>query len=121
MKIVSCYNHVVAPPLTGLFSPPKIDLSYSGLEEFQKPEFQSYRPKSCETESKNASKEIPNELKEYPDTPLVKKSVSYNKDCLVESPVMVEKKTVVSIHAKIEFVKSKQQEKWWFHGLSLVS
>nr|GEZ74484.1 ribonuclease H-like domain-containing protein [Tanacetum cinerariifolium] len=32
------YN-AVPPPLTGLFSPPKINLSYSGLEEFQQPEF----------------------------------------------------------------------------------
>nr|GEW00237.1 reverse transcriptase domain-containing protein [Tanacetum cinerariifolium] len=65
------YN-VVPPPPTRLFSPPKINLSYSGLEEFKQPEFKSYGPKSCETESKNASKEIPNELKESPDAPLVK-------------------------------------------------
>nr|GEU76455.1 putative reverse transcriptase domain-containing protein [Tanacetum cinerariifolium] len=69
------YN-VVPPPPTGLFLPPKIDLSYSGLEEFKQPEFQSCRPKSCETESKNASKEILNELKESPYAPLVKDRVS---------------------------------------------
>nr|GEX87516.1 retrotransposon protein, putative, unclassified [Tanacetum cinerariifolium] len=68
-------------------------------------------PKSCETKSKNASKEIPNELKESPDAPLVKDRVSDNKDCLVESPVVVEKKTVVPTVAKIEFVKAKKQEK----------
>nr|GEV40737.1 hypothetical protein [Tanacetum cinerariifolium] len=45
----------------------EIDLSYSGLKKFQQPKFQSYRSKSCETESNNASKEIPNELKESPD------------------------------------------------------
>nr|GEW31918.1 MAK10-like protein [Tanacetum cinerariifolium] len=38
--------HAILPPPTGLFSPPKIDLSYSGLEEFQQPEFESYGPKS---------------------------------------------------------------------------
>nr|GEW46749.1 ubiquitin hydrolase [Tanacetum cinerariifolium] len=74
-----------------------------------------YRPKSCETESKNASKEIPNKLKESPYAPLVKDRVkdrvSDNKDCLVESLVVVEKKTVVPTNAKIEFVKAKQQEK----------
>ncbi|GJR41682.1 ribonuclease H-like domain-containing protein [Tanacetum coccineum] len=32
------YN-AVPPPHTGLFSPPNLDLSYSGLEEFQQPEF----------------------------------------------------------------------------------
>nr|GEU57350.1 ribonuclease H-like domain-containing protein [Tanacetum cinerariifolium] len=104
------YNSVPPPP-TGLFLPLKIDLSYSGLEEFQQSEFESYGPKSCETESKNASKEIPNKLKESPDAPLVKNKVSDNKDCTVESLIVVEKKTVVPTVAKIEFVKAKQQEK----------
>nr|GEZ17951.1 hypothetical protein [Tanacetum cinerariifolium] len=70
----------------------------------------NYRPKYCETESKNASKEIPNELKESHDAPLVKDRVSDNKYFSVESPVVVEKKTVVPPNAKIEFVKAKQQE-----------
>ncbi|GKD97567.1 hypothetical protein Tco_1381464 [Tanacetum coccineum] len=35
------YN-VVAPPPTGLFAPPSIDLSSSGLKEFQHPEFEGY-------------------------------------------------------------------------------
>ncbi|GJS06008.1 ribonuclease H-like domain-containing protein [Tanacetum coccineum] len=39
------YN-VVPPPHTGLFSPPNLDLSYSGLEEFQQPEFEGYGPKT---------------------------------------------------------------------------
>nr|GEU95046.1 ribonuclease H-like domain-containing protein [Tanacetum cinerariifolium] len=81
--------HAVQPPPTGLFLPPKIDLSYSGLEEFQQPEFQSNGPKSCETEPK----------------------VSDNKDCSVESSVVVEKKTIIPTDAKMEFVKAKQQEK----------
>nr|GEV37095.1 putative ribonuclease H-like domain-containing protein [Tanacetum cinerariifolium] len=49
------YN-VVPPLLTCLFSPPKINLSYSGLEEFKRPKFESYGPKSYEIESKNAKK-----------------------------------------------------------------
>nr|GEZ86158.1 hypothetical protein [Tanacetum cinerariifolium] len=68
------YNDVPPLPIR-LFSPPKIDLSYYGLEELQQPKFQIYRPKCCETESKNASKEILNVLKESPDTPLVKNKV----------------------------------------------
>nr|GFC15953.1 hypothetical protein [Tanacetum cinerariifolium] len=101
------YNDVPPPP-TGLFSPPKIDLSYSGLEVFQQPEFESYRPKSCKKESKKASENIPNELqestkvKESSDVPLVKKLVSDDQ---------LEKKTVVPTDDKIEFVKAKQQEK----------
>nr|GEV35818.1 retrovirus-related Pol polyprotein from transposon TNT 1-94 [Tanacetum cinerariifolium] len=73
-------------------------------------EFESYEPKSCEIESKNTSEDIPNELKEYPDDPLVKDRVSDNKDCSVESPVMVENKIVVPTIAKVEVVRPKQQE-----------
>ncbi|GKB55925.1 hypothetical protein Tco_0912111 [Tanacetum coccineum] len=39
-KVVG-YN-VVPPPPTGLFAPPTIDLSNSGLKEFQLPEFEGY-------------------------------------------------------------------------------
>nr|GEZ01004.1 hypothetical protein [Tanacetum cinerariifolium] len=60
----------------------------AGLEEFQQPEFQSYRPKSCKTESKNASNEIPNKLKKSLDAPLVKDRVLDTKDCSVESLVV---------------------------------
>nr|GEV41210.1 reverse transcriptase domain-containing protein [Tanacetum cinerariifolium] len=101
------YN-AVSPPPTRLFSHPKIDLSYSGLEEFQQPEFERYGPKSCKINSKNASENIPNELKESTkvressDVLLVKKLVSDDK---------LEKKIIVLTDAKIEFVKAKQQEK----------
>ncbi|GJX12629.1 hypothetical protein Tco_0204387 [Tanacetum coccineum] len=65
------YN-AVSPPPTGLFSPPKLDLSNSGLEEFQQPEFEGYGPKP----SKNVSEDISNEVKESTDTPLVEELVS---------------------------------------------
>nr|GEX31260.1 hypothetical protein [Tanacetum cinerariifolium] len=42
------YN-VVAPPPTGLFAPPSIDLSNSGLEEFQHLEFKGYGPKDSKS------------------------------------------------------------------------
>ncbi|GJV46413.1 hypothetical protein Tco_1430949 [Tanacetum coccineum] len=77
--------------LRRLFSPPKIDLSNSGLEEFQEPKFEGYGPKT----SKNVSEESS-------DAPLVKKLVSYDKSG---------KKTIFPTVAKIEFVKFKQQEK----------
>ncbi|GJX15420.1 hypothetical protein Tco_0216252 [Tanacetum coccineum] len=59
------YN-VVPPPPTGLFSPPNLDLSYSGLEEFQQPEFEGYGPKT----SKSVSEDIFNEVRESPDAPI---------------------------------------------------
>nr|GEU51585.1 hypothetical protein [Tanacetum cinerariifolium] len=87
------YN-AVPPPPTGLFSHLKIDLSYSGLEEFQQPEFESYGPKSFKIESKNASENIPNELKESTevkessDVPLVKKLVSDDKNMAPRAVLM---------------------------------
>nr|GFA29772.1 hypothetical protein [Tanacetum cinerariifolium] len=101
--------HAVPPPPTGLFLPSKLDLSNTGLEEFKQFEFESYGPKSCEIESKNDSKDIPNEVKEYLDAPLVKDRVSNNKECSVKSSVVVEKKTIVSTIAKVKVVRPKQQ------------
>ncbi|GKC67741.1 ribonuclease H-like domain-containing protein [Tanacetum coccineum] len=91
------YN-VVPPPHTGLFSPLKFNLSNSGLEEFQQPEFEGYGPKT----SKSVSEDISNKVRESPDAPLVKELVSDDK---------LEKKTVFPTVAKIEFVRPKQQEK----------
>nr|GEU88950.1 ribonuclease H-like domain-containing protein [Tanacetum cinerariifolium] len=99
--------HVVPPPPIRLFSPLKLDLSNTGLEEFQQPEFEGYGPKT----SKSVIEDIPNELKEYHDASLVKDRVSNNKDCSVESFVMVEKKFVIPTIAKVEVVRPKQQEK----------
>ncbi|GKF68689.1 hypothetical protein Tco_0198368 [Tanacetum coccineum] len=39
------YN-VVPPPHTRLFSLPNLDLSYSGLKEFQQSKFEGYGPKT---------------------------------------------------------------------------
>ncbi|GJX81361.1 ribonuclease H-like domain-containing protein, partial [Tanacetum coccineum] len=65
------YN-AVQPPHTGLFSPPNLDLSYFGLEEFQQPEFEGYGPKT----SKSVSEDISNEVRESPDASLVEELVS---------------------------------------------
>ncbi|GJW99977.1 ribonuclease H-like domain-containing protein [Tanacetum coccineum] len=91
------YN-AVPPPHTGLFLPPNLDLSYSGLEEFQQPEFEGYGPKT----SKSVSEDISNEVRESLDAPLVEELVSDDK---------LEKKTIFPTVAKIEFVRPKQQEK----------
>ncbi|GJV55060.1 putative ribonuclease H-like domain-containing protein [Tanacetum coccineum] len=48
------YN-AVAPPPTGLFAPPTIDLSNSGLEEFQKPKFEGYGLNVNKCVSENSS------------------------------------------------------------------
>ncbi|GJS66510.1 ribonuclease H-like domain-containing protein [Tanacetum coccineum] len=48
---VSC--NAVPPPPTGLFSPPNLDLSNSGLEEFQQPEFEGYGTKTSKSPKGN--------------------------------------------------------------------
>nr|GEX96152.1 hypothetical protein [Tanacetum cinerariifolium] len=62
----------------------KIQESDGNDKVIKQPEFESYRPKSCKIESKNASEDIPNELKESPNALLVKDKVSDNKDCSIE-------------------------------------
>ncbi|GJR82463.1 putative ribonuclease H-like domain-containing protein [Tanacetum coccineum] len=91
------YN-VVSPPITILFSPPNLDLSNSGLEEFQQPEFEGYGPKT----SKSVSEDTSNEVRESLDASLVDALVSNNK---------LEKKTIFPTAAKINFVRPQQQEK----------
>nr|GEY57345.1 hypothetical protein [Tanacetum cinerariifolium] len=97
----------------------EMDLNYMAEDEVptnmalmdfsdSKPQFESYGPKSCEIESKNASEDITNELKGYPDAPLVKDRVLDNKDYSVESLIVVEKKTVVPTIAKVKVVRPKQ-------------
>ncbi|GJU62421.1 putative ribonuclease H-like domain-containing protein [Tanacetum coccineum] len=85
------YN-VVPPPHPLIYNrPKKLDLSYSGLDEFKDPEF------------KNASKE-------NSDDSLVKEQVSKDTSSFVESSLNVDKETVF-LDKKIEFVKPKNHEK----------
>ncbi|GJU68127.1 ribonuclease H-like domain-containing protein [Tanacetum coccineum] len=85
------YN-AVPPPPTGLFAPLIIDLSYSGLEEFQQLEVQGFGPKA----SKSVCVDTSNEVKKTPDTPLVEELV-------------LEKGKQTIFPTKIEFFK--QQDK----------
>ncbi|GKD21935.1 putative ribonuclease H-like domain-containing protein [Tanacetum coccineum] len=76
------YN-VVAPPPTGLFAPPIIDLSNSGLKEFQQPEFEGYGVKVNKSVSENSS----NEIKKTTSAPLIEDWISDSDED--ESEVMV--------------------------------
>ncbi|GKA57237.1 hypothetical protein Tco_0756425 [Tanacetum coccineum] len=75
-----------------------IDVSSSGLKEFQQPEFEGYGPKI----SKSVNADTSNEVRKSHDTLLIEKLVSDDKS---------EKKTIFPTVAKIEFVRPKQQEK----------
>ncbi|GJT09588.1 putative ribonuclease H-like domain-containing protein [Tanacetum coccineum] len=90
------YN-VVPPPSIGLFLPPNLDLSNSGLEEFQQPGCEGYGPKP----SKSFNEDTSNEVRKFPDASLVEELVSDNKL----------EKELFSYVLKIEFVRPKQQDK----------
>ncbi|GJV06491.1 hypothetical protein Tco_1344147 [Tanacetum coccineum] len=102
------YN-AISPPPTGLFAPPKIDLSNIGLEEFKEPKFEGYGPKA----SKNVNTGTPiiedwesDDKDSEPKPKVVKKTV--------ESKTVRQdgiSKTIFPTAAKIEVVKPKQQEK----------
>nr|GEV49020.1 retrovirus-related Pol polyprotein from transposon TNT 1-94 [Tanacetum cinerariifolium] len=82
------YN-AVAPPPTSLFAPLTIDLSNSGLEEFQHPEFKGYGPKDC----KSVCVDTSNDIKKASDALIIEDWVSdSDKD---ESKEMVLKSNTV--------------------------
>ncbi|GJR11527.1 ribonuclease H-like domain-containing protein [Tanacetum coccineum] len=76
------YN-AVPPPLTGLFAPPSVDLSSSGIEKFKEPEFEGYGVKVDKGASENVSKEVKKTL----DAPIIKDWVS---DCDEDETVVLE-------------------------------
>ncbi|GJX36822.1 retrovirus-related pol polyprotein from transposon TNT 1-94, partial [Tanacetum coccineum] len=78
------YN-VVPPPHPLIYNrPKKLDLSYSGLDEFKEPEFKGYA-----SENKQVSKDI---------------------SSFVKSSLNVDKETVFPVDKKVEFVKPKNYE-----------
>nr|GEV21227.1 E-beta-farnesene synthase [Tanacetum cinerariifolium] len=96
------YN-VVPPPYTGNFMSPTPDLSFTGIDEFvNKPVAENCKAKSSEEE--------PKVVRKNNDAPIIEEWVSDNEEENVSQP-KIEKKSVRPSIAKIEFVKSKQQEK----------
>nr|GEU72586.1 hypothetical protein [Tanacetum cinerariifolium] len=96
------YN-AVPPPYTVNFMPLTPDLSFTGFDEFvNKPVVENCKAKS--------SKEEPKVVRKNDDTLIIEEWVSDNEEDDVSHP-KVEKKTVRPSILKIEFIKSKQQEK----------
>ncbi|GKE38880.1 hypothetical protein Tco_1462285, partial [Tanacetum coccineum] len=74
----------VPPPHPLIYNrPKKLDLSYSGLDEFKEPEFKGYGPEN----------------------------ISQDKSSFVESSPNVDKETVFPVNKKVEFTKPKNHEK----------
>ncbi|GKC25631.1 ribonuclease H-like domain-containing protein [Tanacetum coccineum] len=106
------YN-VVPPPYTGNFMPPKLDLSFSGLEEFvNKPIVSEPTVKKPVVEASvaKASEAKPKVVRKNNGAPIIEDLVSNSEEEDVPQ-AKIEKKIVKSSFAKIEFVKSKEQVK----------
>nr|GEU43558.1 ribonuclease H-like domain-containing protein [Tanacetum cinerariifolium] len=96
------YNEV-SPPYTGNCMPPTPDLSFTGLDEL----VNKHVVENCKAMS---SEEEPKVVRKYDDAPSIEEWVSGDEEDDVSQP-KIEKKTVRPSIVKIEFVKSKQQEK----------
>nr|GEW06538.1 hypothetical protein [Tanacetum cinerariifolium] len=90
--------HAVPPPHTLIYNgPTKLDLAYSGLDEFKEPEFKGYGPRDSKLESNiNHDKKL-NDSKENFDDSFVKEQVSKDTSSFVESSVNVDKETAFSV------------------------
>ncbi|GKD22544.1 putative ribonuclease H-like domain-containing protein, partial [Tanacetum coccineum] len=104
--------HAVAPPHPlSVNAPTKLDLSYSGLEEFREPEFNRYGPRETVLKSTTNYDTKSDTSEENTDDSLVHEQVSEEENISVESLPKVDKETVFHTIKKVEFVKPKNNEK----------
>ncbi|GJR96204.1 ribonuclease H-like domain-containing protein [Tanacetum coccineum] len=75
----------VPPPHPLIYNRPnKLDLSYSGLDEFKEPEFKGYGPENSKQESNVVCENESDNSKENSDKSLVKEQVSQDKSSFVK-------------------------------------
>ncbi|GKB03350.1 putative ribonuclease H-like domain-containing protein [Tanacetum coccineum] len=91
--------------------PKKLDLPYSGLDEFKEPEFKGYGPENSEQESNVVCDKKSDDSKENSDESLIEEQVSQDTSSFVESSLNVDKETVFPVNKKVEFTKPKNHEK----------
>ncbi|GKD25881.1 hypothetical protein Tco_1232095, partial [Tanacetum coccineum] len=98
---------VVPPPHHLIYNrPKKLDLSYSGLDEFKGHGYEDSKKESnvvCDKKSDDS--------KENSDNSLVKEEVSKYTSSFVESSLNVDKETVFPVDKKVESVKPKNHVK----------
>ncbi|GJR10584.1 putative ribonuclease H-like domain-containing protein [Tanacetum coccineum] len=94
---------VVPPPHPLIYNrPKKLDLSYSGLDEFKEPEFKGYGFKDRKKESNVVCDKKSDDSKQNSDNSLVKEQVSKDTSSFVESSLNVDKETVFPVDKKGE-------------------
>ncbi|GJU09361.1 ribonuclease H-like domain-containing protein [Tanacetum coccineum] len=102
---------VVPPPHPLIYNrPKKLDLSYSGLDEFKEPEFKGYGSENSKQESNIVCDQKSDDSKENSDDSLVKEQVSKDTSSFVESSLNVDKETVFPVDKKAESIKPKNHE-----------
>ncbi|GJY01196.1 putative ribonuclease H-like domain-containing protein [Tanacetum coccineum] len=102
----------VPPPHPLIYNRPnKLDLSYSGLDEFKEPEFKGYGPEKSKQESNVVCDKESENSKENSNESLVEEQVSQDKSGFVESSPNVDKETIFPVNKKVEFSKLKNHEK----------
>ncbi|GJZ01681.1 hypothetical protein Tco_0519642 [Tanacetum coccineum] len=102
----------VPPPHPLIYNRPnKLDLSYSGLDEFKDSEFKGYGPENSEQETNVVCDKKLDNSKENSNETLVEEQVSQDKSSFVESSLNVDKETVFPVDKKVEFTKPKKHEK----------
>ncbi|GJY00630.1 hypothetical protein Tco_0357648 [Tanacetum coccineum] len=93
----------VPPPHPLIYNrPKKLDLSYSGLDEFKEPEFKGYGPENSVQESNVVCDKKSDNSKENFVESLVEEQVSQDKSSFVESSLNVDKETVFPVNKKGE-------------------
>ncbi|GJU09871.1 putative ribonuclease H-like domain-containing protein [Tanacetum coccineum] len=91
----------VPPPHPLIYNrPKKLDLSYSGLDEFKEPEFKGYGPENSEQESNVVCDKKSDNSKENYVESLVEEQVSQDTSSFVESSPNVDKETVFPVNKK---------------------
>ncbi|GJY33528.1 hypothetical protein Tco_0417997 [Tanacetum coccineum] len=102
----------VPPPHPLIYNrPKKLDLSYSGLDEFKEPEFIGYSSEDSKIESNVVCDKKIQVYKENSDNSLVKEQVSKDTSSFVESSLNVDKETIFPVDKKVDSVKPKNHEK----------
>ncbi|GJV54304.1 putative ribonuclease H-like domain-containing protein [Tanacetum coccineum] len=101
----------VPPPHPLIYNrPKKLNLSYSGLDEFKEPKFKGYGPENSEQESNVVcDKKSDNSKEKYAES-LVEEQVSQDTSSFVESSPYVDKEPVFPVNKKVEFTKPKNHE-----------
>ncbi|GJW51756.1 putative ribonuclease H-like domain-containing protein [Tanacetum coccineum] len=93
----------VPPPHPLIYNKPKkLDLSYSGLDEFKEPEFKGYGTKNSKQESNIVCDKKLDDSKKSSDDSLVKYQVSKDTSSFVESSLNVDKETIFPVDKKAQ-------------------